>query len=129
MRPSSRIVGTSPLGFIARYSGVLFTPNFPPASTRSYLRFSSAQVHSTFCTLTELVLPQIFSMCSSLFLAGALVEGLEELFGDLAGDPVNEARADLRELPAHVGLGGVGEARAGVLRTELDGGLALREAG
>src|SRR5882672_3767982 len=62
IRPSSLMVGTSPLGFIARYSGVLLTPNLPPASTRSYLTLSSAQHHSTFCTLIELVRPQIFSI-------------------------------------------------------------------
>src|SRR5215467_4384556 len=55
----STSVGTRPLGFIARYSGVLFFPNWRPASMRSYGTPSSARHHSTFCTLTELDRPQI----------------------------------------------------------------------
>src|SRR5438045_9248390 len=62
MKPSSSIVGTSEFGFIFRYSGVLVTPNCMPASTRWYLRPSSSTHHSAFFTLTELVLPQIFSI-------------------------------------------------------------------
>src|ERR1019366_257429 len=60
--PSSSIVGTSALGFIALYSGVVLTPNCRPASMRSYSRLSSPQHHSTFWTLIELARPQIFSM-------------------------------------------------------------------
>src|SRR5882672_9394367 len=63
-KPSSSMVGTSPVGFILRYSGVLLTPNCMPASMRSYFRPSSSAAHSAFFTLTELVLPQILSMVS-----------------------------------------------------------------
>src|SRR6185503_1701914 len=61
-KPSSSIVGTSEFGFIFMYSGVLVTPNCMPASVRSYLSPSSSATHSAFFTLTELILPQIFSM-------------------------------------------------------------------
>src|SRR5436190_14231840 len=61
-KPSSSIVGTSELGFIFRYSGVLVTPNCMPASTRSYLRPSSSTHHSAFLTLTELTRPQTFNI-------------------------------------------------------------------
>ena len=57
------MVGTRPFGFIALYSGVLLTPNCIPASMRSKGIPSASQVHNTFCTLLELTLPQIFSMC------------------------------------------------------------------
>src|SRR6267142_584996 len=67
MKPSSEIVGTSEFGFIFRYSGVLVTPNCMPASTRSYLRPSSSTHQSAFFTLTELVLPQIFSISPHFF--------------------------------------------------------------
>src|SRR2546422_2606339 len=63
-KPSSSMVGTSPVGFILRYSGVLFTPNCMPASMRSYLTPSSSRAQSAFFTLTEFVLPQILSMVS-----------------------------------------------------------------
>src|SRR5580704_11646218 len=56
------MVGTLPFGFIARYSGSRLPPNGPPRSTRSYSMPSSAQHHSTFCTLDEVVRPQIFSI-------------------------------------------------------------------
>src|SRR5687768_12411755 len=62
MKPSSSIVGTSELGFIFTYSGVMVTPNCMPASTRSYFRPSSSAAHSAFFTLTELTRPQIFSI-------------------------------------------------------------------
>src|SRR5437867_577189 len=61
-KPSSSIVGTSPLGLSLRNSGVLTTPWCLPASMRSYAMPASSQHHSTFCTLTESALPQIFSM-------------------------------------------------------------------
>src|SRR4051812_44579700 len=61
-KPSSFIVGTRPVGFIFRYSGVLLTPNCSPASMRSYFRPSSSTVQSAFFTLTELTRPQIFSI-------------------------------------------------------------------
>src|SRR5688572_30947385 len=64
-KPSSRIVGTRPVGFMPRYSGVLFTPNCMPASMRSYFRPSSSAAHSTFFTLTELTRPQIVSIASA----------------------------------------------------------------
>src|SRR5439155_14983571 len=63
-KPSSSMVGTSPVGFILRYSGVLLTPNCMPASMRWYFSPSSSAAHSAFFTFTELVLPQIFSMVS-----------------------------------------------------------------
>src|SRR2546422_9060268 len=63
-KPSSSMVGTSPVGFILRYSGVLLTPNCMPASMRSSLTPSSSRAQSAFFTLTEFVLPQILSMVS-----------------------------------------------------------------
>src|SRR5467141_4609858 len=65
IRPSSLIVGTRPLGFIVRYSGSRLPPKGPPRSTRSYSMPSSAQHHNTFCTLDEVVRPQIFSIAAS----------------------------------------------------------------
>src|SRR6185312_6821389 len=59
MKSPSLIVGTKPLGFIARYSGFLLPPNLPPQSSRSNSRPSSPKHQSTFCTLDESVLPQI----------------------------------------------------------------------
>src|SRR5215212_9178347 len=61
-KPSSSMVGTRPVGFMRRYSGVLFTPNCMPASIRSYLSPSSSATQSAFFTFTELTRPQIFSM-------------------------------------------------------------------
>src|SRR6266481_1596548 len=63
-KPSSSMVGTSPVGFILRYSGVLLTPNCMPASMRWYLSPNSSRAQSAFFTLTEFVLPQILSMVS-----------------------------------------------------------------
>src|SRR5467141_2940182 len=63
-KPSSSMVGTSPVGFILRYSGVLLTPNCMPASMRSYLSPNSSRAQRAFFTLTEFVLPQILSMVS-----------------------------------------------------------------
>src|SRR5207237_7376271 len=60
--PSSSIVGTRPLGLRLRYRGVFTTPNGPPASIRLYPSDNSSQHQSTFCTLSELLLPQIVSM-------------------------------------------------------------------
>src|SRR5712671_2572700 len=62
LKPSSSIVGTRPVGFIFRYSGVLLTPKCRPASMRSYLRPSSSAAHSAFLTLTELTRPHILSI-------------------------------------------------------------------
>src|SRR6266850_6646028 len=62
VKPSSSMVGTRPVGFMRRYSGVLFTPCSMPASTRSYLRPSSSAAQSAFLTFTELTRPQIFNM-------------------------------------------------------------------
>src|SRR5262249_61559453 len=59
------MVGTSPLGFFLRYSGVFTTPNAAPASRRLYWSPVSSQHQSAFCTLTELFLPQITSMARS----------------------------------------------------------------
>src|SRR5262245_31553779 len=59
------MVGTSPLGFFLRYSGVFTTPKEAPASTRLYWSPISSQHQSAFCTLTELFLPQITSMACS----------------------------------------------------------------
>ena len=61
-KPSSSMVGTSPVGFMARYCWVLLTPNWRPASMRSYFRPSSSAAQSAFFTLTELMRPQIFSI-------------------------------------------------------------------
>src|SRR5215831_7863969 len=61
-KPLSLIVGTRPLGFIARYSRSRLPPNGPPRSTRSYSMPSSAQHQSTFCTLDDVVRPQIFNI-------------------------------------------------------------------
>src|SRR5258708_37385251 len=65
IRPSSLIVGTRPLGFIVRYSESRLPPKGPPRSTRSYSMPSSAQHHNTFCTLDEVVRPQIFNIAAS----------------------------------------------------------------
>src|SRR5687767_15896260 len=62
LKPSSSMVGTSAVGFISRYSGVLFTPCSIPALMRSYFRPSSSAAHSAFLTLTELLRPQIVSI-------------------------------------------------------------------
>src|SRR6202035_5877179 len=62
IRSPSLTVGTRPLGLSWRYSGSRLPPNGPPRSTRSNGRSSSAQHHSTFCTLDELARPQIFSI-------------------------------------------------------------------
>src|ERR1700730_2138853 len=64
-RSPSLTVGTRPFGFSARYSGSLLPPKGPPKSTRSYSSPSSAQHHSTFCTLDDVVRPQIFSIRAS----------------------------------------------------------------
>src|SRR5215475_1454339 len=72
MRPLSLIVGTRPLGFIARYSGSRLPTKGPPRSTRSYSMPSSAQHHSTFCTLDEVVRPQIFSIAASPITVGRM---------------------------------------------------------
>src|SRR5581483_7832809 len=61
-RSPSITVGTRPFGLRRRYSGSWLPPNGPPQSVRSYSMPSSAQVHSTFCTLDEVVRPQIFSI-------------------------------------------------------------------
>src|SRR5690606_30392209 len=61
-RPWSSITGTSPLGFISRYSGVCVPPKAPPTSIDSYGRPISSAHHSTLRTLLELRRPQIFSI-------------------------------------------------------------------
>ncbi len=61
-KPWSSITGTSPLGFIARYSGDCVPPNAPPTSIDSYGAPISSAHHSTLRTLLELRRPQIFSM-------------------------------------------------------------------
>src|SRR6185312_7262069 len=71
MKPSSSSVGTRPVGFFARYSGVSLPPNLPPTSTRSYFRLSSSQHQTTFCTLIEESRPRILSIASSLQSMGA----------------------------------------------------------
>src|SRR5579864_282372 len=63
-RSPSITVGTRPFGLSFRYSGSRLPPKGPPWSTRSNGRSSSAQHHSTFCTLDELARPQIFSMAA-----------------------------------------------------------------
>src|SRR5918992_1014863 len=62
-KPSSSMVGTTLLGFMARYSGV--KPKAPAMSMRLKGRSSSAQHHTTFCRLLEFVRPQIVSMAAS----------------------------------------------------------------
>src|SRR6202047_4377291 len=61
-RSPSLTVGTRPFGFSARYSVSWLPPNGPPKSTRSYWSPSSAQHQSTFCTLDDVVRPQIFNI-------------------------------------------------------------------
>src|SRR5439155_12939785 len=62
VKPQASLVGTSPFGLSARYSGVLFLPNGPPTSSRSNGMSSSLQHHSTFCTLLDVLRPRIFSI-------------------------------------------------------------------
>ncbi|CFP62313.1 Uncharacterised protein [Bordetella pertussis] len=66
MKPPSSISGTLRLGFMRRYSGVSSPPNWPPASMKVCGSASSRTAHMTFCTLTELSRPQIFSMSKPL---------------------------------------------------------------
>src|SRR4051812_38753768 len=74
IRSPSLTVGTRPLGLSRRYSASRLPPNGPPTSSRSYSRPSSAQVHSTFCTLDEVVRPQIFSIAAKLHRLMACME-------------------------------------------------------
>src|SRR4051812_45726506 len=55
---SSCKVGTSPVGFMRRYSGVSVLPKAPPTSIRSNGRSSSPSPHSTFITLLDVARPQ-----------------------------------------------------------------------
>jgi len=66
-KPSSSITGTRPLGFIARYSGVLLSPKAPPASMRSNASPISSQHHTTFCTFTDESRPQMRSIRATCF--------------------------------------------------------------
>ena len=61
--------------------------------------------------------------------ADLLGEGGEELVGHLLGGGVDQAGADLGELAADLGLGGVGEQRHAVVVGERHIGAALGEAG
>src|SRR5690606_5666928 len=62
-KPSSSCrVGTSPFGFMARYSVSRFLPKAPPTSMRSCGRPSSPTAHITFCTLDDVLRPQILSI-------------------------------------------------------------------
>src|SRR5262249_54810821 len=83
-KPSSSIVGTRPFGFIARYFGSRLPPNGPPRSTRSYSMPSSAQHHSTFWTLDDVVRPQILSIAAPP--AGFAVWSLSFLPGATAAE-------------------------------------------
>src|SRR5690349_20200296 len=65
----------------------------------------------------------------SMQLAHLLVEVAEEVVGDLFRRRVDQARADLRELPADVRLDVVGEARRVALRRKAHLRAALREPG
>src|SRR5215204_6231434 len=65
IRSPSLTVGTSPFGFMLRYSGSRLPPNGPPTSARSNSMPSSAQHHSTFCTFDEVERPQIFSIVAA----------------------------------------------------------------
>ena len=55
---SSCRVGTRPVGFMARYSGVSVLPNAPPTSMRSKGKPSSPSPHRTFITLLDVARPQ-----------------------------------------------------------------------
>jgi hypothetical protein len=59
---SSSIVGTRPLGFMARYGFSRFLPNGPPMSMRSTGRPISVTAHITFWTFDDVLRPQTFSM-------------------------------------------------------------------
>src|SRR5258706_2623156 len=61
-------------------------------------------------------------------LAGALVERFEEFSGELLRHAVDQARADLRELAADRGLGGVGEPGGFALGGQRNSRFALGEA-
>src|SRR5690606_24691617 len=61
----SRTTGTSPLGFMALYSGVSLPPNVPPTSSRSQSSPSSASAHITNCTLPDVARPQTVIMSFS----------------------------------------------------------------
>src|SRR3977135_2965953 len=54
------MVGTTPLGFMARYHFWSLPPKAPPTSVRSYFSPHSSAAHNTFMTLIELARPQIF---------------------------------------------------------------------
>src|ERR1700693_1005368 len=56
---SSSSVGTRECGFSARYAGSLFLPNAPPTSMRVCSSLSSPTAHIAFCTLDEVLRPQI----------------------------------------------------------------------
>src|SRR5258706_16197365 len=91
-KPSSSIVGTRPVGFIFRYSGVLLMPKCRPASMRWYLSPSSSVAQRAFLTLTELTLPQIFNIRSLLLKPDRLTVPAR-----VAGDEVAAV-----ELPDHL---------------------------
>src|SRR5215813_14104142 len=65
-KPSSSSVGTRPFGFMARYAGSLFLPNAPPTSMRSCSSLSSPTAHIAFCTLDDVLRPQILIIAISL---------------------------------------------------------------
>ena len=56
-------------------------------------------------------------------------EAPEEVFGHLAGDRVDQARADLRQLAADMRLDGISQYGCGVILGEVDLGAALGETG
>src|SRR5205809_512555 len=58
-------VGMRRLGFSAKYSAVLRPPYSRPTSIRSCGSRSSPIAHMTFCTLLDVLRPQIFSIRSS----------------------------------------------------------------
>src|SRR5262249_3353183 len=91
MKPSSSTVGTRPLGFILRYSGVLTTPKFRPASMRSYCKPSSSSDHSTFLTLTELTRPQTL-----------IIDGSSETRGLTVATGVARRKPAAVHLPDHL---------------------------
>src|SRR6476620_7288263 len=81
-------VGTSPVGFMARYSGASVRPKAPPASIRSKGRFNSTRPQSTFITLLDVVRPQtmrfglsamVASLLFALFIIGLIKRGSQLL--------------------------------------------------
>ena len=119
---SSWSVGTRPFGFIARYSGVSLPPKSRPTSRRLDARPSSAMVHITAWTLSEVARPWTVSMRGSfqngastgpsadvdrLHPAPVVERGAAVLAADAAGLDPAEGRLDRGEVVG-VDPGGAG---------------------